>query len=63
MIIKEYKTIDEQLKILESRGVKFKNKKKAKNILKKNSYFDVINGFESILLNTTNPKTYKNIYF
>ena len=39
----------EQIEGLEKRGLQFKNKKKAVDILKKYNYFDVINGFESIL--------------
>ena len=47
---KDFRTIDEQIEGLEKRGLQFKNKKKAVDILKKYNYFDVINGFESILL-------------
>ena len=47
---KDFRRIDEQIEGLEKRGLQFKNKKKAVDILKKYNYFDVINGFESILL-------------
>lgn len=61
---KEFKTIDEQISLLLERGLKFKNKKKAAKILSQYNYFDVINGFESILLNKNLAyKEYKNIYF
>ena len=43
---KDFRTIDEQIEGLEKRGLQFKNKKKAVDILKKYNYFDVINGFE-----------------
>lgn len=44
--------------------MQFKNKKKAVDILKKYNYFDVINGFESILLKkNVGVKEYENIYF
>jgi abortive infection bacteriophage resistance protein len=63
-ITKEFKTIDEQISILRIRGLKFKNEKKAAKILSQYNYFDVINGFESILLkkNVSN-KEYENVYF
>lgn len=48
-VTKDFKTIDEQIAILESRQLKFKNKKKAAELLSRYNYFDVINGFESIL--------------
>ena len=62
-ITKDFKTIDEQINILKSRGLKIGNEQKAKNILKKYNYFDVINGFESFFLETASPKTYKNTLF
>lgn len=62
-ITKDFKTIDEQISILKSRGLKIGNEQKAKNILKKYNYFDVINGFESFFLETASPKTYKNTLF
>lgn len=49
-ITKEFKTIEQQISVLEARKLKFKNKKKAANILSKYNYFDIINGFETILL-------------
>lgn len=63
-VTKEFKTIDEQIAILGSRYLKFKNKKKAAELLSRYNYFDVINGFESILLkkNVSN-KEYDYIYF
>lgn len=61
---KDFRTIDEQIEGLEKRGLQFKNKKKAVDILKKYNYFDVINGFESILLKrNVGVKEYENIYF
>ena len=63
-VTKDFKTIDEQIAILDSRHLKFKNKKKACELLAQYNYFDVINGFESILLkkNVSN-KEYDNVYF
>lgn len=63
-ITKEFKTIDEQISGLVDRGLKFKDKKKAAEILKRYNYFDVVNGFESILLKkNTVEKTYEKVYF
>lgn len=61
---KEFKTIEEQISGLLGRGLKFKNKKKATKVLSQYNYFDVINGFETILLkkNIAN-KEYENVYF
>ena len=63
-VTKDFKTIDEQISILDGRGLKFKNKRKAADVLRKYNYFDVINGFESILLKK-NPAVneYEGIYF
>ena len=63
-ITKDFKTIDEQIAGLASRKLKFKNRQKAAEILKKYNYFDVINGFESILLKKSSPvKVYEGVYF
>lgn len=63
-VTKNFKTIDEQIAILDSRQLKFKNKKKAAELLSRYNYFDLINGFESILLKkNVPPKKYDNVYF
>ena len=63
-VTKDFKTIDEQIAILDSRHLKFKNKKKAAELLSKYNYFDLINGFESMLLKQNTPnKEYENVYF
>ena len=63
-ITKDFKTIEEQIVGLDGRKLKFKNKKKAASILSKYNYFDVINGFESILLKKgTSTKEYEGVYF
>lgn len=44
--------------------MKFKNRKKAADVLRKYNYFDVINGFETILLKkNTAEKEYEGVYF
>lgn len=61
---KEFKTVEQQISGLEQRNLKFKNKRKAVEILYKYNYFDIINGFESILLKQgTSQKVYENVYF
>lgn len=61
---KEFKTIEQQIAGLKVRKLKFKNEKKAFKILQKYNYFDIINGFESILIEPgVTPKTYNNVYF
>lgn len=63
-VTKEFRTIDEQIAILDGRLLKFKNKKKAAELLRRYNYFDVINGFESILLKKSVPeKEYEDVYF
>ncbi len=61
---KEFKTYKQQIEILRARNLKFKNKRKAYEILEHYNYFDIINGFESILLKpNTKKKEYDNVYF
>lgn len=63
-VTKEFRTIDEQIARLDRRHLKFKNKKKAAELLRCYNYFDVINGFESILLKNNVPeKEYEDVYF
>ena len=63
-VTKDFKTIEEQIAGLDDRKLKFKNRDKAAEILKKYNYFDVVNGFESILLKKNSPmKLYEGIYF
>ena len=48
--MKEFKTIDEQINILKSRNISFKNEIKAKNVLLNNNYYNIINGYNSLFL-------------
>ena len=48
-INKEYKTINERIGILQSRGLLFKNINKAKEILLEHQYFEIINANEKLL--------------
>jgi len=63
-ITKEFKTFEQQIKGLEGRKLKFKNRTKSLEILRKYNYFDVINGFETILLKSgVSHKEYTDVYF
>ncbi len=63
-VTKDFKTIEEQINILDSRGLKFKNRKKAVKLLSQYNYFDLVNGFETMLLKKSVPnKEYEDVYF
>lgn len=63
-IYKKIQNSKEQISCLEKRKLKFKNKVNAEIILKKYNYFDVVNGFESLLLKVSKSnKEYENIWF
>ncbi|AOS00435.1 Abi family protein [Bacillus subtilis] len=47
---KKFKTFEEQINLLKHRGLSFRDEKEAVDILSKKNYFDVINGFETLLL-------------
>lgn len=48
--MKEFKTVEEQVNLLERRNIVFKDKEKAKQILLTNNYYDVINGYNGLFL-------------
>ena len=48
---KEFKTIDEQIELLQSRNLHIENKNIARKILLKNNYYYLINGYKDIFLN------------
>lgn len=50
-INKEYKTINERIGILQSRGLLFKNINKAKEILLEHPYFDIITLMKNYFVN------------
>ena len=60
---KQFKTVEEQISLLRTRHLKFLDESKAKELLKKYNYFDIINGSENILLKSLNPKIYEDVYF
>lgn len=48
--MKEFKTIDEQIEILESRGLLFQNKYDAKDKLLRYGYYEIVNGYKEFIL-------------
>ncbi|MGX7111549.1 Abi family protein [Gemella cuniculi] len=54
---KNFMTIEEQIDLLKSRNLKFKNEEKAKLLLIKNNYYNLINNYSKFLY------TSDNIYF
>jgi abortive infection bacteriophage resistance protein len=53
---KKFKTLEEQIQLLKDRGLSFKDEIMAKDMLLKKNYFDIINGFESLLLKDPDSK-------
>jgi abortive infection bacteriophage resistance protein len=64
-ILKEFSTLDEQVELLKTRGLKIKNEKNAKKHLLEKNYFNLMNGFETLLLEDpkATPKKYINKTF
>lgn len=59
---KPFKTIDQQIELLEKRNLKFKDKEKANEILLTNNYYNLINKYSKFMLTSFN--TYEdNTYF
>lgn len=46
----DFKTYDEQIEILKARGLIIDNETTAKNILKKNNYYNVVNAYKDVFL-------------
>lgn len=62
---KEFRNVYKQIRLLKEREVKFTNLQDTKNQLMHKSYFNLINGFETLLLNDPKnpPKKYTNTNF
>lgn len=65
---KEFKTLEEQLKIFESKGLTINDREKAQDILLKENYF-FLNGYRLIFMHSNNNKkfvknsTFEELYF
>lgn len=62
---KVFKTVNQQVNILLSRGMKFKNITKAKEVLEKTNYYNLINGTKQLYIdmNSTQERYIEGIYF
>lgn len=60
---KPFKTHNQQLKILRDRNIIIKNGTKAKAILIRENYYQLINGYKSIFLDRIETKTRKSDYY
>lgn len=58
---KTFKTYDQMLDLLESRGIVFADsaaRSRAKKILQHEGYYNLINGYKTLFLNSTDPEQY-----
>ena len=53
---KEFKTIDEQIELLQSRNLNIENKNTAREILLNNNFYYLINGHKDLFLNKNSKK-------
>ena len=60
---KPFQTHNKQLKILRSRNLIIKDGSKAKSILIRENYYQLINGYKNIFLDIVKTKQLKNDYF
>lgn len=58
--MKPFKDVDEQIKILKKRSLKFGNEEAAKNNLMAYGYYEIVNGYKDYLLESTNPEKFKD---
>lgn len=56
---KPFKTYNQQLKILRSRGMEIKNGSKAISVLKRENYYNIINGYKEIFLDSNSESSEK----
>ena len=61
--MKPFKNLDQQLKILEDRNLKFNNKKEAKQYLLEYNYYNVVNAYSKFFINSDTNKYYDDVYF
>ncbi|MGX7048299.1 Abi-like protein [Lactococcus piscium] len=62
----EFRSLDEQVKLLNSRGLTIKDPDKAKQLLLRSNYYDIVNGHASFLQSNTNKykenSTFEELY-
>ena len=54
---KVFKSVNSQIRILQSRGMRFRDIQYAKKVLKSKNYYNVINGMKKFLLDNSTPGT------
>jgi len=59
VFMKEFKTVEEQIELLKSRGMIFENEEYAKEILLTNNYYNIINGYKNLFI-IDKTDNYKN---
>ena len=60
---KTFKTYDEMIELLRSRNMNIPNgapKRKAKIILQREGYYNIVNGYKRPFLSSSNPEMYKD---
>ena len=60
IVVKEFKTIDEQIIILKNKGLIFKDEHKAKKLLIANNYYNIINGYKDLFIIKKNNEMFLN---
>ncbi|WP_314237792.1 Abi family protein [Abiotrophia defectiva] len=55
---KPFKSVTDQVVILEARGLSFKDKAQAMKILERYGYYEIINGYKDPFLESSNPEKY-----
>lgn len=58
--MKEFKTYDEQIALLKSRGLKFEDEEFALNKLQEDNYYSIINGYKDLFLDEEDGNKFKN---
>lgn len=61
--MKPFKNLDEQIKILEKRNLKFLDKGKTKKYLLIYNYYNIINAYSKFFINPKNGSYYNDVYF
>ena len=57
--MKEFKTVKEQIDLLKSRNILFNDETKVEKILLNNNYYNIINGYKDLFLDSYNKDNYK----
>ena len=55
---KPFRSVTDQVVILEARGLSFKDKAQAMKILERYGYYEIINGYKDPFLESSNPEKY-----